>query len=84
MDVGVHVGGDSRPQEVTVDVGPSFHRTEVVLVIVISCEQSFPDWFVQGDPELSVMVQGQHVTSQGRQLLGLGHNTRYKNSHIGI
>ena len=29
-------------------------------------------------------VQGQHVTSWGRQLLGLGHNARYKNRHIGI
>ena len=30
------------------------------------------------------LVQGQHVMSQGRQLLGLGHNAMFKNSHIGI
>ena len=46
MDVGVDIGSDSRPQEVTVDIGPSFCCTEVVLVVMISCEQGFPDWFV--------------------------------------
>jgi len=29
-------------------------------------------------------MQGQHIMSWGRQLLGLGHNAMFKNSHIGI
>ena len=73
-NVGVDIGGDSRPQEVTVDVGPSFRCTKVVLVIVISCEQGFPDWFVQGDTEPFIMVNQSVVNIVCWEAFGIGDN----------
>ena len=74
MDVGIDIGSDSRPQEVTVDVGSSVCCTEAVLLIMISCERGFPDWFVQEDTEPFIVVNQSVVNIVCWESFGIGDN----------